>query len=139
MKKSIVFSMLIMALTVIAQSKGTVNNTKPSHFMKVKVDKIDNSNSDCVSRVRCTLTGIPHTSSRIDSVTATVGGQILKATDIDGVDFGRYFQWEDEGAVHVDVDLNLTRSFTTLDTIRFHTIHGVYSVPFKTVSSENKR
>ena len=97
--------------------------------MQVTVDKIDNTNSDGVSRVSCTLWGVPHTSSRIDSVTAVIKGRTYKATDIDGVDFGRYFQWEDEKDLPVEVDIKRHTQFGTTDTIKFHTVHGVYTAP----------
>ncbi len=99
------------------------------HIMQVTVDKIDNTNSDGVSRVSCTLWGVPHTSSRIDSVTAVIKGRTYKATDIDGVDFGRYFQWEDEKDFPVEVDIKRHTQFGATDTIKFHTVHGVYTAP----------
>lgn len=133
MKRSMIISALTVIASLIAVSKDSCHQqlTQPRHFMKIVVDRIDNNNSDHVSRVSCTVLGVPHTSSRVDSVTAVIGGRVSKATDIDGIDFGRYFQWEDEGAVPVDVDIIHTRSFTANDSIRFHTVHGVYASPLK--------
>lgn len=60
-----------------------------------------------VTRVYATLTGQPHTSARIDAVKLTgADGTTLEATDIDGVDFLRWFQWEDDGRVTVEVDFD---------------------------------
>ncbi|MDE5839013.1 MAG: hypothetical protein K2H39_08160 [Paramuribaculum sp.] len=55
-----------------------------------------------LTRVYGKLTGTPHTSHRIDAVKLQTGG--LAATDIDGVDFKRWFQWEDDGAIPVEID-----------------------------------
>ena len=117
-----------MSMAQSGYTCGPADN-KPRHYMKVTVEKVDNANSDGVSRVSCSLIGVPHTSSRVDSVTAVIGGRTIKATDIDGVDFMRYFQWEDEGVVTVDVDLAKTRSFLSGDSIKFHTVHGTYTAP----------
>lgn len=61
-----------------------------------------------VTRVYGRLTGIPHTSARIDGFTITADptgrrGQ-TRATDIDGFDFERRFQWEDSGSFPVEID-----------------------------------
>lgn len=133
--KAILPIIAIAAVSVMsfAQSSFTCgpDGNRPRHYMKVTVDKIDNINSDGVSRVSCTLAGVPHTSSRIDSVTAIISGRTVRAVDIDGVDFMRYFQWEDEGVVPVDVDLERTSTFSPGDSIMFHTVHGVYAAPLK--------
>ena len=127
---------VVAALTLQAQSAAAICGPRPdnkqNHVMQVTVDKIDNTNSDGVSRVACTLWGVPHTSSRIDSVTAVINGVVFKATDIDGVDFGRYFQWEDEQDLPVEVDLKRHTRFSPTDTIKFHTVHGVYTAPLNT-------
>ncbi len=116
-------------ITVMGQGQGTKH--APRHAMTVRVDQIDNTNSDGVSRVACVLLGIPHTSSRVDSVTAVIGNKTVKATDIDGVDFGRYFQWEDDSALPVEVDIERHARFNKGDSIKFHTVHGVYTAPLK--------
>lgn len=53
-----------------------------------------------LTRVYCTISGQPNTSSRITAI--TFGGK--KATDIDGVDFDRYFQFEDSGSIDLEID-----------------------------------
>ncbi len=62
------------------------------------VDSIDYRKE--VTRIYGRLTGRPHTSDRIDHVTLDGIG----CSDIDGVDFNRYFQWEDDGQIPVELD-----------------------------------
>lgn len=57
-----------------------------------------------LTRVHCRLTAIPHTSHRIDSVIIESDGKRYSASDIDGIDFNRYFQTEDEGIVDLEID-----------------------------------
>lgn len=136
-KKFIAF--LTVGLTVLAVGAttsvncGSVQAGKQRHYMRVTVDYIDNSNTDGVSRVACTLVGVPHTSSRIDSIHALVGGRLLRATDIDGVDFSRYFQWEDDGAVPVEIDIERVNRVSPADSLKVYTVHGIYTAPLKNV------
>lgn len=62
------------------------------------VDSIDYRKE--VTRIYGRLTGRPHTSNRIDNAALDGCG----CTDIDGVDFNRYFQWEDDGQIPVELD-----------------------------------
>ncbi|MDE5687392.1 MAG: hypothetical protein K2I18_02045 [Paramuribaculum sp.] len=57
-----------------------------------------------LTRVYGRLTGRPHTSNRIDGIVLVSGGKTFVSTDIDGVDLKRWFQWEDEGAIPVEID-----------------------------------
>lgn len=60
---------------------------------------------DDVTRVYGSLIGIPHTSGRIDSMSLqTDGNTPVIWTDIDGIDMKRWFQWEDEGTIDVEID-----------------------------------
>lgn len=135
----IVFIAFISVSACVAQRNCSPNRGNQRHFMQVKIDKVDNTNSDGVSRVSCSLVGIPHTSSRVDSVVATVGGKRLKSNDIDGIDFGRYFQWEDEGVIPVDVDIKKVRIFNNGDSLRFYTVYGVFAAPFKATQASPKK
>lgn len=68
-----------------------------------RVDSIDYRKD--LTRVYGTLLGRPHTSSRLDGVVMIIDGAPAKeCTDIDGVDFNRYFQWEDEGTISIEMD-----------------------------------
>ena len=133
MKRSLIIPILTVMASLMAVSKDTCHQqlTQPRHFMKIEIDRNDNNNTDYVSRVCCIIIGLPHTSSRVDSVTAVIKGSVYRSTDIDGIDFGRYFQWEEEGAIPVDVDIVHTRTFSPNDSIRFHTVHGTYASPLK--------
>lgn len=67
------------------------------------VTKIEFRND--LTRIYGTLEGRAHTAARIDAMSVSLpDGRILQATDIDGVDFKRYFQWEDEGKIEVEID-----------------------------------
>lgn len=70
--------------------------------LSVKVDSI--SLRPDLARVYGKLIGTPHTSDRVDSAVIESGKKRYKATDIDGIDFKRYFQWEDEGVILVEID-----------------------------------
>lgn len=73
-----------------------------SGLMTMTVDSID-YRSD-LTRVYGSFKGMPHTSFRVDDIRLTAGGATYNATDIDGVDIRRWFQWEDEGSIPVEID-----------------------------------
>lgn len=79
---------------------------------------------DDLTRVYCRLIGKPRTSDRIDGVTMTVPSRRYDATDIDGVDFKRYFQWEDEPAIHLEIDFPPVGKPHYPCTLVFDTVHG---------------
>lgn len=58
-----------------------------------------------LTRVYGRLSGRPHTSNRIDfiSVRGSEGAE-TESSDIDGVDMKRWFQWEDDGIIPVEID-----------------------------------
>lgn len=133
-KHFFIFVFAVAVISVMAQINFPGRNKSAGsqkHVMKIEVGKKSLDNSDNVLRVSCALIGIPHTSSRIDSVFATINGKRYKATDIDGVDFNRYFQWEDEDAVEVDVDIPCHKQPVKKDSIFFHTVHGIYKSALK--------
>lgn len=120
--------MLGCSVTALAQTVMPCRMIQPKrHNITIEVTGCDNTNSDHVSRVGCNIISVPHTSTRVDSVTAVIAGHCFKADDIDGIDFQRYFQWEDEPKVYVEVDLPYTRKFQATDSVYFHTVHGVFS------------
>lgn len=58
-----------------------------------------------LTRVYATLNGIPHTAFRIDRIVmVTPSGKSYLFTDIDGIDAKRYFQWEDDGKIDIEID-----------------------------------
>ena len=73
--------------------------------------------------------GIPHTSQRIDSIDLIVGKQKIAATDIDGVDFERYFQFEDDGVQVIEVDFPFKGQLPKTAELIFHTVKGDILAP----------
>lgn len=78
--------------------------SKANGDMSLIVDSVD-FRKDLV-RVYGKLIGKPHTSNRIEEISVCSGNQLkkLNATDIEGIDFKRWFQWEDDGAISLEID-----------------------------------
>lgn len=130
MKKNILFLLLaIIALICPAQKIGdsAINNKNKSVFLASPVS-LNNDNTDGVSRIGVNIQGLPHSSSRIDDAILFVKGVPFHATDIDGVDFKRYFQWEDDGIIYIELDFPKQKNISPGDSIRFITVNGVHSV-----------
>lgn len=81
------------------------------------VKEIDFRND--LTRVRCTISGRPNTSSRISGV--TLDGH--PATDIDGIDLGRYFQFEESGLIDLEIDFPAIKPARTTE-LKFITPSG---------------
>lgn len=86
-------------------------------------------NTDDGIRISLCLVGIPHTSQRIDSIDLIVGKQKIAATDIDGVDFERYFQFEDDGVQVIEVDFPFKGQLPKTAELIFHTVKGDIIAP----------
>lgn len=85
--------------------------------MQVKPD-------DGLTRLQLKLIGISHTAGRIDSVYVFGADRVgVAATDIDGVDFGRWFQWEDEPVIVIELDLPGV-AYTGWETLTFYGPRG---------------
>ena len=80
-------------------------------------------------RISLCLVGIPHTSQRIDSVDLIIGKKLVKAVDIDGVDFERYFQFEDSGVQTIEVDFPFKGTLPKTAKLIFHTVNGDITAP----------
>lgn len=80
-------------------------------------------------RISLCLVGIPHTSQRIDGVDLVIGSKLVKATDIDGIDFERYFQFEDTGVQTVEIDFPFSGTIPKTATLVFHTANGDITSP----------
>ncbi len=87
-------------LSLAEVHKGYTSTSSGS--IKMMVDSID-YRSD-LTRVYGTLIGRPHTSNRIDGIVAVQGETTFDATDLDGVDMKRWFQWEDDGIINIEID-----------------------------------
>jgi hypothetical protein len=93
-----------VCLTAAVAQARVVRQYRVAHgaHIAVKVDSVD-YRSD-LTRVYGKLIGKPHTSQRIDSISLAVDGSTFRAADIDGVDFRRWFQWEEAGTIAVEID-----------------------------------
>lgn len=112
--------LLIAVSTVLAGCGAVVKNLRVSEpavtaarpgasgAMTLKIDSIDFRKD--LTRVYCSVYGRPHTSQRIDAVTLTAGKKAAGATDIDGVEMKKYFQFEDEGVIALEIDFPAMRS-----------------------------
>lgn len=108
----LVMAMSVMALTCLAGACGSTSGVSAPKSVKyssttdpvlaVVVDSVDYRTD--LTRVYGKLVGRPHTSGRVDGATFLSGKISRSATDIDGVDFKRYFQWEDDGVIPVEID-----------------------------------
>lgn len=100
-----------------------------------EVDSID-YRSD-LTRVYGKVKGRPHTSNRIDLVQLIGTGASASSTDIDGVDFRRYFQWEDDGMISVEIDFPVVKESQGVQLL-FTTAHGQSTTTAKKVSKKHK-
>ncbi|MDE6528109.1 MAG: hypothetical protein K2L78_03575 [Muribaculaceae bacterium] len=80
-------------------------------------------------RISLCLVGIPHTSQRIDGVDLVIGQKLVKAVDIDGIDFERYFQFEDSGVQTIEVDFPFSGTIPKTAKLVFHTVNGDITSP----------
>ena len=80
-------------------------------------------------RISLCVVGIPHTSQRIDGIDLVIGSKLVKAVDIDGVDFERYFQFEDSGVQTIEVDFPFSGTLPKTAKLIFHTANGDITAP----------
>lgn len=106
------FPLVLLGVTAVTPAqarmvRGCVSSTDgPLTFT---VDSVDCRKE--LTRIYGRLEGRPHTSSRIDAVTLVTDKTPLReCTDMDGVDFNRYFQWEDDGTINVELDFGPVRN-----------------------------
>lgn len=109
MKKTVSFlSLFLISLLLSAVSAKVVNGyvnvkERSSGLITFKITSVDYR--DDVTRLKGTLSGRPHTSNRLDTlILVTPQGKSYTSTDIEGVDMKRYFQWEDDGEIEVEID-----------------------------------
>lgn len=110
MKRNLFITLIIALTSLCAQSLSAkkvtgYNNAKSEQtgYITFVVNSIDYRPD--LTRVYGRIVGKPHTSERIDALyLVTPSGKQYQCTDIDGVDFKRWFQWEDEGSIDVELD-----------------------------------
>ncbi|MCM1292820.1 MAG: hypothetical protein NC230_04480 [Bacteroides sp.] len=79
------------------------SNVEPPAGAAVVITDIEFRND--LTRVHAYILGRPHTSGKFDNFTlSAINGPTLEFTDIDGIDADRYFQWEDDGKIYVEID-----------------------------------
>lgn len=99
---------IIIAVCATAATPATATvtrrcNASSSGVLTLDADSIMFRND--VTRLYGKLRGTPHTSSRIDSMILTAQDDIAAScTDLDGADLRRWFQWEDDGLIPVEID-----------------------------------
>lgn len=113
----------IMAAVVLAAAAtfGAVAQTSDPGFNVIS-DKVVTTDEGI--RITLCLVGIPSTSQRIDGIDLVNGKEVIPANDIDGVDFKRYFQFEDAGVQVIEVDFPFKGSLPKTATLVFHTEKG---------------
>lgn len=122
MKRFILPVALMAAMSFLSEAKIVRNYDSASdNTLSFRVDSID-YRAD-LTRVYGKLVGRPHTSNRIDGVSLTTTGSAVTSTDIDGVDFQRYFQWEDDGQIPLEIDFPATKPSRQV-LFLFITAHG---------------
>lgn len=100
MSRGTILISLFAAIAVAAQGKILRDwDSSSSGPLTVEVDSID-YRAD-LTRLYGHLIGKPHTSQRLDSCCLD---SEYPGLDIDGVDFTRYFQWEDDGQIAIEID-----------------------------------
>lgn len=110
-----------IAATAVAQAPYVVNTKKNKSDMRVELDSVDFRTD--LTRVYGRLIGRPHTAQRIDYVTLHTPGVVLAAQEIDGVDLERYFQWEDDGVIPVEIDFAPSTRSNTVE-LEMLTVYG---------------
>lgn len=93
--------LLIAVFAAQARVERNYRLSSARHLTLV-VDSID-YRSD-VTRVYGKFIGTPHTSQKLHEAVIENAGKRYVASDIDGVDFNRWFQWEDDGVIPVEID-----------------------------------
>jgi len=106
------------------QSVGGLQIKK--HPLRLRLKSMDNDNGSGVTRIGIDMLSMPSTSSRVDSATIVNGKIKKRAIDIDGVDFGRYFQWEEEGVRYIELDFPKQKRIIDGAKVILHTVHGNY-------------
>ncbi len=105
---SVLSFIFFMAEARVIRGYSTVG-VKP---LSIVVDSIDYRRD--LTRVYCKAVGRPHTSNRIDAMKMILKDGSYVANDIDGVDFKRYFQWEDEGSIPLEIDFPPMKAVTPM-------------------------
>lgn len=110
------------ALSPIPSSSTSTTKQTQKPTATVTIDSIQ-WRAD-LTRVYCRIIGKPHTADRIDGVEMSVPKRRYAADDIDGVDFKRYFQWEDENYINLEIDFPAVAAPHSPCSLTFFTAYG---------------
>ena len=124
-----IFAILFLVIAVsVANARVEKNykNTAADHVNLI-IDSIDFRED--LTRLYGRMIGVPHTSQKINRMEMKVGSSVFNAEDIDGVDFVRWFQWEDDGVISIEVDFKAMQPVKS-GTLIIETARGVDSSRF---------
>lgn len=135
--KRILTLIISAAITVTSLSAKVVRDygSTSDSVLTFVVDSIDYRQD--LTRVYGRIQGRPHTSNRIDEVQYISTRTALKSNDIDGVDFRRYFQWEDDGEIPIEIDFPATKPDAGVQFI-FTTPRGQSTTTAKKIVTKHK-
>lgn len=128
MKKLFLFIALIFGVVIIG---GRAVAQLPVSKLDTRLNIVPDKSKPTDEGIRLTMCvmGMPHTSQRIDSVDLHIGAKVYKANDIDPVDFERYFQFEDEGLIVMEIDFPFKGELPRDASLTFHTVRGDIKAP----------
>lgn len=99
-----------------------INTPAPVKAIGLEVDSV--MFRDDVTRVYGKITGPHNTSARIDRIVLTHGKERYVSNDIDGFDYERAFQWEEDGSIPVEIDFAPIKSRPEIFVISAETPRG---------------
>ena len=105
-----------------------VNTDASVHTFEVRVDSIDFR--DDLTRLYGRFTGTPHVAIKVMEAVLTTDSECrLAATDSDGFELDRYFQFEEIPSFNIELDFAATRPAQVID-LTLITAKGVLSYKF---------
>ena len=130
-RRGVIFILAILFLVIAvsvanARVEKNYKNTAADHVNLI-IDSIDFRED--LTRLYGRMIGVPHTSQKINRMEMKVGSSVFNAEDIDGVDFERWFQWEDDGVISIEVDFKAMQPVKS-GTLIIETARGVDSSRF---------
>ena len=102
---ALIFTAAVLVSCVSAQKVKdyTTSGEPTANRLTLTVDSIDFRKD--LTRVYGKITGHSNTSDRFDRISLSrPDGVIVELTDIDGVDMERWFQWEEDGNINLEID-----------------------------------
>lgn len=135
--KRIITLFTAVGLTCASLSAKVVRDyeSNSDNVLTFKVDSIDYRTD--LTRVYGKILGRPHTSGRIDEVRYVANEAAAVSNDIDGVDFRRYFQWEEDGQIPLEIDFPALRPAAAVQLI-FVTSRGNSTTTAKNTVKKHK-